>query len=102
MKKQNELYPTEHEQEKAILVGVKLPETYRWQADEYLQELAMLAETAGVDVIDRFIQERDQIEAKLYIGKGKVEQIKKVVKQHSIDLIIFDDDLTPGQLRNLF
>ncbi|MCB0278461.1 MAG: GTPase HflX [Calditrichaeota bacterium] len=101
MKKQLEIHKTEAEAEKAILVGVKLPSIYRWQAEEYLQELAMLADTAGVSVCDRFIQERDQIESKTYIGKGKVEEIRKAVNHYKADLVIFDDDLTPGQLRNL-
>jgi GTPase len=87
--------------ERAIAVGLVTRTVRRRQAEEYLDELALLADTAGADVIHKMLQERDGIESAFYIGKGKVEQLAQMVEDEQITLIIFDDDLSPVQLRNL-
>ncbi len=92
----------ENKRENAFLVGLcSPPETPRSLVEEYLEELAFLADTAGADVIDSFIQERKLRDPSFCIGKGKVDELILFVKEHEIDLVIFDDDLTPAQARNL-
>ncbi len=92
----------ENKREKAFLVGLcSPPETPRSLVEEYLDELAFLADTAGADVVDSFIQDRKLRDPAYCIGKGKVEELVAFVKEHEIDLVIFDDDLSPAQARNL-
>lgn len=89
------------EKEKSIVVGVKLPNLTRQQVKDYLDELVLLADTAGSEVVHRIIQERDRIEASTFIGTGKAEEIAKLVTEENINLVIFDDDLSRTQVRNL-
>lgn len=86
--------------ERAILVGVLLPDS---SADPSapLDELASLAQTAGAVVVDRVIQKRESIDAATFIGRGKVIEIARLVKKHSADVVIFDHDLSPNQLRDV-
>jgi GTP-binding protein HflX len=88
-------------QEKAILVGLVLPERSRAQVDEHLEELQKLTESAGGAVVGKVLQERPAPDSATYIGRGKVEQIEQLAAQTRAGLIIFDDDLTPAQVRNL-
>lgn len=87
--------------EQALLVTSKTPRQQDWQINEHLDELALLADTAGAVVLDRVIQERKQLDPAFYIGKGKAQEVAELVKENELDLIIFDDDLTPAQVRNL-
>jgi GTP-binding protein HflX len=87
--------------EKAILVGVSRPGEGSWEIDDSLNELELLADTAGAVVTDRVVQSLDRINPATYVGKGKVDEIKGLVKIRSADLVIFDDDLVPVQIRNL-
>ncbi len=89
------------EKEKAIVVGLKLPHISDEQLKDYLDELELLAYTAGCEVLQRIVQERQRIEAATFIGKGKAEEISRIVEEKSIQLVIFDDDLTAVQVRNL-
>ncbi len=92
----------ENRREKAILVGLcSPPEIPRSLVEEYLDELAFLADTAGADVVESFIQDKKLRDPAYCIGKGKVEELVFFVKEKEIDLVIFDDDLTPAQARNL-
>ena len=92
----------ENKREKAFLVGLcSPPETPRTLVEEYLDELAFLADTAGADVVDSFIQDRKLRDPAYCIGKGKVEELVAFVKEQEIDIVIFDDDLSPAQARNL-
>jgi GTP-binding protein HflX len=92
----------ENKREKAFLVGLcSPPETPRSLVEEYLDELAFLADTAGADVVDSFIQDKKLRDPAYCIGKGKVEELVLIVKEKEIDLVIFDDDLSPAQARNL-
>jgi GTP-binding protein HflX len=87
--------------EKAILVGVRLPPINRFYVDESLGELKLLAETAGAEVLDTVIQERQKLDPAFFIGKGKTEQIGDLARRKGANLIIFDDDLSPAQVYNL-
>ena len=87
--------------EKAILIGVITPEQNKNQSEEYLEELAFLAKTAGAIPIKKITQKLSVPNNKTFIGKGKIEQVKQLVKELEVELIIFDDDLSPVQLRNV-
>jgi GTP-binding protein HflX len=87
--------------ERAILVGLALNRIARWEAEEHLDELALLADTAGAEVIDKIIQEKDKIDPAYFIGRGKAEMISNAAQDSNADLLIFDDDLSPAQVRNL-
>ncbi|HOS83495.1 MAG TPA: GTPase HflX [Bacteroidales bacterium] len=94
-------YYTHDEVEKAVLVGVITSEQTENQAKEYLDELAFLAKTAGVEVVHSFTQKLPQTISKTFIGSGKIAEIKEYIDAAEIKLVIFDDELTPSQLRNL-
>ncbi len=87
--------------ERAILVGVSLPDTTVDDEHESLDELAQLARTAGATVVDRFVQNRTRIDGKTYIGSGMVERITRAAAMHDANLIVFDDDLRPAQAREV-
>jgi GTP-binding protein HflX len=87
--------------ERAILVGVRLRGQEAWETEDHLTELSLLADTAGAVVLEVFAQPRERIDPSYYIGKGKCAHLKALVVELEADLIIFDDDLTPAQTRNL-
>jgi len=87
--------------EKAILIGVVTPEQNKNQAEEYLEELAFLAKTAGAIPIKKITQKLSVPNNKTFIGKGKIEEVKQLAKEGEVELIIFDDDLSPVQIRNI-
>jgi GTPase len=87
--------------ERAILIGVITPRSPRWLVEEYLDELELLADTAGADVIERVVQERHRFDPAYMVGRGKVEEIAHMAKYLDADLLIFDDDLTPAQVKNI-
>lgn len=94
----------EHRQvttESAVLVGVVTPDTSRWDVEDSLNELTELADTAGAAVTDRLTQSLSKLNPATYIGKGKVGELKRLVEARGSDLVIFDDDLSPVQIRNL-
>lgn len=87
--------------ERSVLIGlIKRNETEE-EISDYLGELAFLAETAGIDTIKRFTQKLDKPDNKTLVGSGKAEEIKAYVRANDIGVVIFDDDLSPSQLRNL-
>jgi GTP-binding protein HflX len=88
------------QQEKALLVGVELPER-RWTAADPLEEIRGLAETAGARVVGCLTQRRPHPETATYLGKGKVEELALLAKAADADVIIFDNDLSPTQTRNI-
>jgi len=92
---------TELPQETAYLVAAVLPSQKKWEVEEGLSELEMLAQTAGALVKGRFVQKIARVNSGTYIGKGKVEEIAEMVKKNKIDLVIFDEELGPVQVRNL-
>jgi len=85
----------------AVLVGVITPQQTEEMANEYLDELAFLAETAGAETKRKFLQRVDRPNPKTYVGSGKIQEIKQYIDQNGIDLAIFDDELSPSQLRNI-
>ena len=87
--------------ERAVFVSVITSNSTEDQVNEYLDELQFLAETAGVEGEKRFVQRIDRPNSKTYIGTGKLEEIKTYINEHDIKLVIFDDELTPSQLRNI-
>jgi len=87
--------------EKAILVGVITPEISKEQSLEYLEELAFLAKTAGAEPVNSFTQRLPLPDNKTFLGKGKIQEVYNYAKSHNVSLIIFDDDLTPTQIRNI-
>lgn len=87
--------------ERAVLVGIAIGVVSVEKESEYLDELAFLADTAGAVVEKRFIQKLDLPNGKYYIGSGKLEEVKTYVTAEKIDMVIFDDELGPAQLRNL-
>jgi GTP-binding protein HflX len=88
-------------EENCILVGVITPSLKEETALEYLDELEFLAETAGATTIKKFLQKLPIIHPRTFVGTGKLQEIKEFIKEHSIELVIFDDELTPSQLRNI-
>jgi GTP-binding protein HflX len=82
-------------------VGVSTRAVGKQVTEELLDELALLADTAGADVVTRMIQDRDRIDAAFFIGKGKVEELRVFVESNAILLVVFDDDLSAVQVRNL-
>lgn len=89
------------EPEKAILVGVCSREMTFEQSKEYLDELAFLTETAGGRAVRSFIQNLDKPITSTYVGSGKLLEIKDAIEETEANLVIFDDDLSPSQIRNL-
>ncbi|MFE5317333.1 GTPase HflX [Paenibacillus sp. NPDC056579] len=94
----------EHEQERAVLVSLVTPLQKRQDAysPEYsLSELVSLAETAGVEVLDTLTQNKENVDSKWFIGKGKAEELKQLLEQHDANTAIFDQELSGAQVRNL-
>ncbi|MFC2383228.1 MAG: GTPase HflX [Porphyromonas sp.] len=92
---------TEAKSEEAVLVGLITKTQNEEQAKEYLDELDFLSRTAGVNPVKRFIQRLEQAHSVTFVGKGKLEEIRLYVEDHEIGLVIFDDELSPKQLRNI-
>ncbi|MFN3405565.1 MAG: GTPase HflX [Cytophagaceae bacterium] len=97
----NETQETAVKVERAVLVALADKRTPLEKVREYLDELAFLTETAGVKTYYKFIQRLDKPDSRFFIGKGKLEEIQAYIKEYEIDRVIFDDDLSPSQLKNL-
>jgi GTPase len=95
------LYDTAKKKERVLLVGVITPDETEEQEKEYLEELAFLVETAGGITIKQFTQKLQRPDVRTYVGKGKLEEILAFVTVEEIDIVVFDDELTPSQLRNI-
>ena len=88
--------------ERAMLISLAWGDTTsRWSAQDSVEELAQLAETAGAEVVGKFVQSRPKPDPVFFIGKGKVQELSLFAQQEDIDLCIFDDELSPAQQRNL-
>jgi GTPase len=87
--------------ETAILIGVATRNQDYGLANEYLEELAFLVDTAGGLAVKKFIQKLDYPDPRTYVGRGKLEEIKAYMQSDPADMIIFDDELTPSQIRNI-
>jgi GTPase len=87
--------------EKAILVGLIYPGQEEREVEDFLGELSFLTETAGAEPLKRFIQKLDVPNPRTFVGSGKIEEIAIFVKENGVDIAIFDDELSPSQLRNI-
>lgn len=87
--------------ERAILIAIISDREQERQVNEYLDELEFLAETAGVQTLKRFTQKLARANTRTFIGQGKLEEIAAYVIENEVDVAIFDDELTPSQIRNL-
>ena len=96
-----QLYNTSAAQERIVLVGIITPDETEAQEKEYLAELAFLVETAGGTCIHQFTQKVQRPDIRTYVGKGKLEEICEYVKAEEADIVVFDDELSPSQLRNI-
>ena len=94
-------YLTRDEQETAVLVGIINHEQSDKEVKENLDELAFLTETAGAKTLKIFTQKIDNPNTKTFVGSGKINEIRDFVKENEINLVIFDDELSPSQLRNI-
>ncbi len=91
----------DHTKEKAVLTGVELPGQLNRETRENLKELEQLSFTAGLDVVGEMIQERQKINPAYFIGSGKVEELNILLKSRDAGVVVFDEDLSPAQIRNL-
>jgi GTP-binding protein HflX len=87
--------------ERIVLVGVTLPHTTLAATEAGLDELALLVDTAGADVMERVVQRRSAPDPATYLGRGKAEELRSVCLAVDADTVVFDDDLSPAQQRNL-
>ncbi|MGD9873035.1 MAG: GTPase HflX [Kiritimatiellia bacterium] len=95
------LTETEKKKETALLVGVSIGQAREWEIRDSLEELARLAATDGVEVVHSIICRRPKPDPGYYIGRGKAEEIRSLAELHGASCIIFDEDLSPAQARNL-
>jgi GTP-binding protein HflX len=94
-------YDTGIKAERAVLVGIVTPGQTEMQTREYLEELQFLVMTAGGETIKTFTQRMQRPDRATFVGTGKLEEIKAYVKAEEIDIVVFDDELSPSQLRNI-
>jgi GTP-binding protein HflX len=94
-------YDTAVKQEKVVLVGIITPNETEAQEKEYLEELEFLVETAGGLTLKHFTQKMQRPDRATFVGTGKLEEIKAYVDSEEIDIVVFDDELSPSQLRNI-
>ncbi len=87
--------------ERIVLVGVTIPPESVGDTEAHLDELALLVDTAGADVAERVVQRRDAPDAATYVGEGKAEELRQVSLAVDADTVVFDDELSPAQSRNL-
>jgi GTP-binding protein HflX len=87
--------------ERAILIGIIYPGQDEREAEDFLEELSFLTETAGAEPVQRFIQKLDVPNPRTFVGSGKIDEIAIFVKENNVDMAIFDDELSPSQLRNI-
>lgn len=87
--------------DRAILVAVKTRDVSAERVEEHLQELEMLADTAGAETILKIVQDRNRYDPTYFIGKGKAEEIAELAELNDISIVVFDEDLNPTQVRNL-
>ena len=90
-----------HKEERAVLVGLVQKDQREEQVKEYLDELAFLAETAGAKAVKKFYQKLQHPDSRTFIGKGKLEEIRKYIDGKDIRVIIFDDELSGSQITNI-
>ncbi len=95
------MFSGQNSQPQAVLVGLQLYEEEEWEFEENMKELALLAESAGAEVLASITQRADTPHPATYIGRGKVQELKELVDRRKGELVIFDDELSPAQQRNV-
>ena len=95
------MFDTQKKQERAVIIGVVTQHQKIEVAEEYLDELSFLALTAGAKVVKRFMQRLTHPNPRTYVGDGKLTEISEYILEHEIDMVIFDDELSPSQIRNI-
>jgi GTP-binding protein HflX len=96
------LYPTAVPRRRALLVGAEIASLRSpWPVEDSLDELALLAKTADLEVVGRIFQRLSEPQPKFFIGPGKVKEVAALCEQTQADLIVFDEELSPAQTRNL-
>jgi GTP-binding protein HflX len=95
------VHETSVKKEKAVLIGIVNRKQTAEQVQEYLDELAFLTETAGAIPMERFVQRIEKPDPSTFIGSGKIKEVEAYIKAHEIDLVVFDDELSPAQQRNI-
>jgi GTP-binding protein HflX len=96
-----EIQKLEEKLERAVIVSVKLSDMSKSEAEESLQELALLADTAGFEVVCQVLHQRPAPNPAYYVGSGKVQELQSLSAELQADVLIFDNDLSPAQTRNL-
>lgn len=94
-------FDTTPAKEKVILIGLITQKQTEEQAKEYLDELAFLVDTAGGITIKHFMQRLESPDSRTFVGSGKINEISSYIKENKIDVAVFDDELTPSQIRNI-
>lgn len=94
-------FETQREQERAVLVGLSIKPGNKWEVESHLDELSLLTETAGALPVKRFIQQLPHPNPATFVGSGFLADIRIFIGENKIDTAIFDDDLSPSQLRNI-
>jgi GTPase len=92
---------TDRPAEKTILIGINYPGQDERETEDYLDELSFLTETAGALPVKRFIQKLEMQDPRTFVGSGKIEEIADFVSDNQIDIAVFDDELSPSQIRNI-
>ncbi|TFV95595.1 GTPase HflX [Algoriphagus kandeliae] len=100
-RKLKKLIDTAPKQEKAVLVSLIRQNQSDQEVEEHLEELAFLTETLGVKAVYRFTQRMEKPDIRTFIGKGKLEEVAAYITHFGVDMVIFDDDLSPSQMKNL-
>lgn len=95
------MFDTERREESSVLIGIINQQQDEYTSEEYLNELAFLSETAGFKPVKRFSQKVSKQDPRTFIGSGKIALIAEYIKEHKVDIAIFDDELSPSQLRNI-
>ena len=98
---EKKLHSTALEPETCVLIGLVQGKETREEVAEHLEELAFLATTADAINKRTFVQSLDRPDTRTFVGSGKLQEVKEYVEEHEIDILIFDDELTPTQLRNI-
>lgn len=100
-RKLQKLHDTAPKEETAVLVSVIRQNQSSLETEEHLEELAFLTETLGAKAVYRFTQKMERPDIRTFVGKGKLEEILAYITHFEVDMVIFDDDLSPSQMRNL-
>ncbi len=97
----NDLNKNISEKERVVLVGIYGADIDKARAEEYISELELLTDTAGGVTVEKILQHKPHPDVSTYVGKGKLQEVKQAMKAQNADIVIFDDDLSPTQARNI-